>query len=123
MAQDILQLTRLVSGVDRDHDHPDPGRREEHSDPVGAVRQPKRDVVALFQAGGKQTVGNTINFLVEAGEGNSLALGHQEFSFGHFGCCTAQKIAQCKVCNILHGAVPSPSGCSVSVEVHSLRKY
>ena len=79
LAQRVLQLGRLVGGVDRDEDRADAGGRELRHDPLVAVRRPDPDAVALAHAARQQRARRPVDLLPQLGVGRAVALvGHDE---------------------------------------------
>ena len=64
-----LQLVRAVRRVDVDQDDADLGRGELHQRPLGHVRRPDADPVALAQPGREQAAGHRLDVLAQLGVG------------------------------------------------------
>src|SRR5580704_7279958 len=70
----VLELGRLIRGVDRDQDRPNPRGRELNNNPFVAIRRPDADAVALTDAVGDQCPRGEVDLVPQLAVGGSLAL-------------------------------------------------
>jgi hypothetical protein len=70
----VLELCRLVRGIDVDENRTHTRRRELRHDPLVSVRRPDADAVALLDAAGKEAPGCEVDLLTQLGVRRSVAL-------------------------------------------------
>src|SRR5437867_13439958 len=76
LAEDVPELVRLVARVERDDDGAETRARVLGEEPLGPVREPNRDVLAVADAEGGEAPGEPVPALAELGARDAHLAGH-----------------------------------------------